>query len=234
MPPNGTRASSRLKSVPPENDASKPRTSAKKRAMSVAAGDDKAPRKRGRPAKNLVTGEVAQNLARGSRTKAINLLQQPASHPRPPRLCFVFGTGDFGQFGLGTETLGEISRPRLHAWFETAAKGDILGTEGAGVEKICAGGMHTLAVDEAGKVRNTHYFSFMCLFSSGLVLGDQRQRGAGASHQSCAGSGQSPRDSRGRGSRNSTDGCSNPCGRELPRGGRLSWRQRECSTRARG
>ncbi|KAF8520331.1 hypothetical protein BU17DRAFT_65360 [Hysterangium stoloniferum] len=115
-----------------------------------------APRKRGRPPKSA-TGDIAKekaalNLARGSRTKAINDVPLPASHPRPPRLCFVFGTGDFGQFGLGTETLGEISRPRLHAWFETAAKGDTLGSDGAGVEKICAGGMHSLVIDEVGKV----------------------------------------------------------------------------------
>ena len=60
----------------------------------------------------------------------------------PPRLCFVFGTGDFGQFGLGTETLRKISHSRLHAWFETVAKGDFLF-----VPAVC-----TLAVDEAGKV----------------------------------------------------------------------------------
>jgi regulator of chromosome condensation len=130
--------------------------------QNLNGGVDKvAPRKRGRPPKSpratadgTAKETVALNLARGSRTKAINELQQPASHPRPARLCFVFGTGDFGQFGLGTETLGEISRPRLHAWFAAAAKGDILGSQGAGVEKICAGGMHTLAVDEAGKVKS--------------------------------------------------------------------------------
>ena len=54
----------------------------------------------------------------------------------------MFGTGDFGQFGLGTEMLSEISHSRLHAWFETVVKGDILF-----VPVIC-----TLVVDEAGKV----------------------------------------------------------------------------------
>ena len=211
MPSKG-RAASRLRSVPLENQSlPKPKSNDRKRAASVLTDEEDktvAPRKRGRPPKNVpdrgkeplkeavsqklgdegdktvprkrgrppkiarttaggepVKERPAQDLARGSRTKAINTLQQPAPHPRPPRLCFVFGTGDFGQFGLGTETLGEISRPRLHAWFETASKGDTLGSEGAGVEKICAGGMHTLAVDEAGKVETT-----MTLCCDGLLI----------------------------------------------------------------
>ena len=43
---------------------------------------------------------------------------------------------------------------RLHAWFEDAVdRGGVLGNErGAGLEAIAAGGMHTLAVDEDGKV----------------------------------------------------------------------------------
>ncbi|KIJ49704.1 hypothetical protein M422DRAFT_777621 [Sphaerobolus stellatus SS14] len=111
-------------------------------------------RRRGRPPKNqgATTATTTTPLARGSRTKAINAVPTAASHPRPPRLCWIFGTGDFGQFGLGTETLGEITRPRLHAWFESATQKDILGSQGAGIERIAAGGMHTLVIDEAGKV----------------------------------------------------------------------------------
>lgn len=202
MPPraNGTRASSRLRSVPPETQAplnSKPPS--RKRAASVAVEQEKIqPRKRTKnvaqtnlepitekkeepaappsrergkprskaaaapppsPAKAEKKGKVkevkeksATTLARGSRTKAINAIPESASHPRPCRLVFVFGQGEFGQFGLGTETLDEIPRPRLHAWFETAAKNNTLGSEGAGLEMICAGGMHSLAIDEAGKV----------------------------------------------------------------------------------
>ncbi|GJJ06239.1 hypothetical protein Clacol_000429 [Clathrus columnatus] len=214
MPPrnNGNRASSRLRSVPPDEtkETSKPKSTSRKRAASVAVDADSevdkaqpkkrsrgdkthsatklepvnenvpeekeeeeptppspppAPRKRGRPPGKVAPpstttatgGQVKDKrekavLARGSRTKAINTVPEPASHPRPPRLAFVFGSGDFGQFGLGTETLGEIARPRLHAWFETAAKNNTLGSEGAGLETICAGGMHSLAIDEAGKV----------------------------------------------------------------------------------
>ena len=62
--------------------------------------------------------------------------------------------GDFGQFGLGTETLVEISRSRLHVWFETVSKGDILF-----VPVVC-----TLAVDEAGKV-------WSCGINDNAVLG---------------------------------------------------------------
>jgi regulator of chromosome condensation len=58
-----------------------------------------------------------------------------------------------GQFGLGTTVTGELSRPRLHAWFESATAGGTLGeAEGSGIECISAGGMHTLAIDELGRV----------------------------------------------------------------------------------
>lgn len=51
------------------------------------------------------------------------------------------------------DVLGDISRPRLHTWFKEAIDAGALGSEvGAGVDALCAGGMHTLAVDEAGKV----------------------------------------------------------------------------------
>lgn len=32
----------------------------------------------------------------------------PASHPRPSRLVFVWGNGDMGQFGLGTDVVCKI------------------------------------------------------------------------------------------------------------------------------
>ncbi|KAH7108381.1 regulator of chromosome condensation 1/beta-lactamase-inhibitor protein II, partial [Auriculariales sp. MPI-PUGE-AT-0066] len=70
----------------------------------------------------------------------------------PSRRLFIFGSGEFGQLGLGTDCLNEISRPRLHAWFESAVQKGILGGEAAGLETAWAGGMHTLACDEEGKV----------------------------------------------------------------------------------
>ncbi|TIC00011.1 RCC1/BLIP-II [Wallemia mellicola] len=58
--------------------------------------------------------------------------------------------GDFGQFGLGVDTLGEIKRPRIHQWVEDAIEDDELGPEG--VEQIAAGGMHNLMIDSNGKI----------------------------------------------------------------------------------
>ncbi|KAG8892960.1 hypothetical protein FRC00_011285, partial [Tulasnella sp. 408] len=74
---------------------------------------------------------------------------------RPARQLFVFGTGNFGQFGLGTDEIGEIKRPKAHSWFNQQMEEGKLGTStepGAGLEMVSAGGMHNLAIDEAGRV----------------------------------------------------------------------------------
>ncbi|KAG8949789.1 hypothetical protein FRC04_008329 [Tulasnella sp. 424] len=72
---------------------------------------------------------------------------------RPARQLFVFGTGNFGQFGLGTDEIGEIKRPKAHSWFNEQMEEGKLGSEpGAGLEMVVAGGMHNLAIDEAGRV----------------------------------------------------------------------------------
>lgn len=102
----------------------------------------------------------------------------------PARSLFIFGTGDMGAFGLGTDELGEINRPRLHKCqftflfslfrseltmllgrgclgFEAGIADGKFGAVGKGIEEAAAGGMHTLVVDAEGKVR---------LFSLLLVL----------------------------------------------------------------
>lgn len=55
-----------------------------------------------------------------------------------------------GQFGLGTDAIDEIKRPRKHIWVEEKIQKGELG-EG-GFEQIAAGGMHTLAIDSEGKI----------------------------------------------------------------------------------
>ncbi|KZV91503.1 RCC1/BLIP-II protein [Exidia glandulosa HHB12029] len=81
----------------------------------------------------------------------LNEIPACASHPRPSRRLFVFGGSEMGVLGLGVLP-NNITRPRLHAWFEDAVAKGILGGDGAGVETAAAGGMHTLVIDEAGKV----------------------------------------------------------------------------------
>lgn len=82
----------------------------------------------------------------------------PPRHTRPSATVFTWGSGSCGQLGLGTATqfLGELSKPRLHDWFELVRRpggGGLLGLEeGSGVETVATGGMHTLAIDEVGKV----------------------------------------------------------------------------------
>ncbi|GAA5862301.1 hypothetical protein JCM8547_007594 [Rhodosporidiobolus lusitaniae] len=68
-----------------------------------------------------------------------------------PRTIFVFGTGDMGQFGLGTDVLDEIKRPRRHATFKEKIEKEEDGWAGGAADVYC-GGMHTLAVDGEGKV----------------------------------------------------------------------------------
>ncbi|KAF8318024.1 RCC1/BLIP-II [Clavulina sp. PMI_390] len=77
----------------------------------------------------------------------------PVSHPRPCRQLFVWGNGDMGQFGLGLDTLGDIPKPQVHSIMQHLATSGGLGLEpGAGLEAIACGGMHSLAIDESGRI----------------------------------------------------------------------------------
>ncbi|KZO92598.1 RCC1/BLIP-II protein [Calocera viscosa TUFC12733] len=71
---------------------------------------------------------------------------------RPAQHLFIFGNGEMGQLGLGVDVLEEIPRPSLHTWFQEAIEEGKLGGPGAGIERACTGGMHTLVVDEAGRI----------------------------------------------------------------------------------
>jgi regulator of chromosome condensation len=77
-----------------------------------------------------------------------------------PRAVFVFGTGDMGQFGLGTDVLDEIKRPRRHATFKEKIEQGEKGWSGGAADIIC-GGMHSLAVDGEGKVWSWGYVRFL-------------------------------------------------------------------------
>lgn len=79
--------------------------------------------------------------------KAEELSKQP---PLLPRGMFVFGNGDMGQHGLGTDVLDEIKRPRRHVLIAELMKEGKVGSDG--LETVAAGGMHSLAIDSNGRV----------------------------------------------------------------------------------
>lgn len=96
----------------------------------------------------------------------------PTKEGKHPLSVMIFGTGDFGQLGLGPDFAGEeIQRPTLHAWFQqhiTSTKGATDGANGEsstngasspdlllgkhGVTDAVCGGMHTLVIDSNGQV----------------------------------------------------------------------------------
>ncbi|PWN38141.1 RCC1/BLIP-II [Meira miltonrushii] len=78
---------------------------------------------------------------------AEDLSKQP---PVLTREMFVFGNGDMGQHGLGTDVLDEIKRPRRHVMLGDLIKEGKLGSQG--LETVAAGGMHTLAIDSTGRI----------------------------------------------------------------------------------
>ncbi|KAL5528177.1 hypothetical protein ACEPAF_7313 [Sanghuangporus sanghuang] len=101
--------------------------------------------------------EALQSASGSSELRPMNTLPRPASHLRPAKQLFICGSGAFGQLGMGSteEATTELHRPRLHVWFEIAVQGEshMLGAErGAGIECAVAGGMHSLVIDELGRV----------------------------------------------------------------------------------
>jgi regulator of chromosome condensation len=59
---------------------------------------------------------------------------------RPGLLLFVWGAGNFGQFGMGEDFLGEFHKPSRNKWVEKGVAENLFGPiEGAGIESIAAG-----------------------------------------------------------------------------------------------
>lgn len=76
----------------------------------------------------------------------------PAEHIRPGRTLLAWGCGDAGELGLHPKPNDEVEFPRASAWMKQAIEGGKFGEPGAGLEDVEAGGMHSLAVDEEGRV----------------------------------------------------------------------------------
>lgn len=104
-----------------------------------------------------------------------NPLPTPPDKERPGLVLFVWGAGNFGQFGMGPDVLDELTKPKRSQWVEDQIEEGTFGEGGAGLESITAGGLHTFFTDEKGTVRR---FSLPCFFVTysylGVVLWCQR------------------------------------------------------------
>lgn len=90
-----------------------------------------------------------------------NQVPTPPQPLRPGLLPFVWGAGNFGQFGLGPEYTAEISKPKKHNWMEKKMDEGVFGEPGAGIESVAAGGLHTVFIDEKGTVCHfSHFLGF--------------------------------------------------------------------------
>nr|GAT53034.1 predicted protein [Mycena chlorophos] len=139
--------------------ATKPKSTAtKKRAASTERSPSPPPKR----TKKAVAENVDPTARHGKkRTDAtvvpqresyFNPLPAPPPKARPGLQLFAWGAGNFGQFGMGPDNLGEFDKPKKHAWCEEQIAEGTFGDDNAGIEFIATGGMHTIMVDEKGTV----------------------------------------------------------------------------------
>ena len=89
----------------------------------------------------------------------INVVPEFPAKMDPPAQIFVWGTGNFGQFGMGPNFLDELSKPTRNTWVEEKiAQGGFGPGPGSGIVGVVAGGLHSLFIDENGTV-----CSFLCV-----------------------------------------------------------------------
>ncbi|TFK43674.1 regulator of chromosome condensation 1/beta-lactamase-inhibitor protein II [Crucibulum laeve] len=81
-----------------------------------------------------------------------NPLPTPPEKQRPGASLFVWGAGNFGQFGMGPDYQDEFTKPKRNPWIDEQIEKGTFGEPGAGLESVCAGGLHSIFIDEKGTV----------------------------------------------------------------------------------
>lgn len=159
-------------SPPPEQKRSKTEGSLKE-INGGAKPDDL-----GRKATGKITRKPSKSAADFIQTKPyFNPLPVIPEPRRPGLLLFVWGAGNFGQFGMGEDQLGELHKPARNKWVEQGVtEGRFGSTEGAGLESIAAGGLYSLFVDENGAVCDAFHSSDCdeLILLLGLVVRNER------------------------------------------------------------
>jgi regulator of chromosome condensation len=85
----------------------------------------------------------------------INAIPELPAKMVPPAQIFVWGTGNFGQFGMGPGYLDELSKPTRNTWVEEKIAQGVFGSgPGSGIVGVAAGGLHSLFIDQNGTVRS--------------------------------------------------------------------------------
>ena len=167
-------------SPPPEQKRSKTEESLKE------TNDDTKSNGLGHKPSGKLTKKPSKSTADFVQTKPyFNPLPVVPESRRPGLLLFAWGAGNFGQFGMGEDQLGELHKPARNKWVEQGvAEGRFGPIEGAGLESIAAGGLYSLFVDENGTVRGTfHPLVYDDLIPSlDLVMWDERRRCSRENH----------------------------------------------------
>lgn len=130
----------------PENDppAQTPRSSRKPKSNRAAQPLNKKPSVKLAPIKEAPVPQQRPYF---------NPLPVPPEVKRPGLQLFVWGAGNFGQFGMGPDDLDQHDKPKRNVWAENQMQNGTFGEVGAGLESIAAGGLHTVFIDEKGTVR---------------------------------------------------------------------------------
>ncbi|KAJ3862914.1 regulator of chromosome condensation 1/beta-lactamase-inhibitor protein II [Lentinula novae-zelandiae] len=163
-PSRPSRTASKKRAASPEGDPSPPPKRAKGEEQNIAPTKPKAAGKsaaenpkRSRTTKlaPIAEGETEPKPPKPAHVQVkpyLNPLPSPPEHLRPGLQLFVWGAGNFGQFGLGPDVLDEFDKPKKHSWAEEQIQDGTFGEEGAGLEEIAGGGMHSLFIDEMGTI----------------------------------------------------------------------------------
>ncbi|KAJ8483049.1 hypothetical protein ONZ51_g4956 [Trametes cubensis] len=80
----------------------------------------------------------------------INAFPAIPQHYRPPLNLFTWGSGEMSQLVMDYNQ--EISKPRKNVFVAEKIEEDAFGDDGAGLESVAAGGLHTLLLDEKGTI----------------------------------------------------------------------------------
>jgi regulator of chromosome condensation len=178
--PHSTRPASKARPETVLKALPRAQNSATKKRVASLDVNVSPPAKRSKTSHPKVNGlqPLSENVPVTKRKQFSLPLPTVPDKTRPCLQLFVWGTGNFGQFGMGADFLGELSKPKKHTWVDAKIQEHAFGENFGGIEKVAAGGLHTIFIDEKGVVSgsrdlkgNAH--SQVCI---GLDMWPQRRR----------------------------------------------------------